>query len=63
MVDLGRPGDAYLPPAALRQDAQLSMLECFFSQAYAFELQERGVHAEHIRCYGFAFQGKRVLIG
>ena len=30
---------------------------------YATELLKRGVPAEKIRKYGFAFQGKRVLIG
>ncbi len=50
-------------PRRFGKTLNMSMLECFFSQAYAFKLQERGVHAEHIRCYGFAFQGKRVLIG
>lgn len=30
---------------------------------YAAQLTERGIAAEHIRSYGFAFQGKQVLIG
>lgn len=30
---------------------------------YGAELTARGIPAEHIRSYGFAFQGKRVLIG
>ena len=27
------------------------------------ELEARGIKQERIRCYGFAFQGKKVLIG
>lgn len=30
---------------------------------YACELEARGITPERIRCYGFAFQGKKVLIG
>ena len=30
---------------------------------YAAQLEARGVSKERIRCYGFAFQGKQVLIG
>ena len=30
---------------------------------YAAQLMERGIPAEHIRVYGFAFCGKKVLIG
>ncbi|MCI8798313.1 MAG: hypothetical protein HFH88_00675 [Lachnospiraceae bacterium] len=30
---------------------------------YAAQLVERGIPAERIRCYGFAFEGKTVLIG
>lgn len=32
-------------------------------RAYAAELIEAGVPADHVRAYGFAFEGKRVLIG
>ena len=32
-------------------------------KSYAAELQAIGVPAERIRTYGFAFQGKKVLIG
>ena len=30
---------------------------------YAAQLEARGIPREHIRSYGFAFQGKKVLIG
>ena len=30
---------------------------------YAAQLNVRGITQEHIRSYGFAFQGKKVLIG
>ena len=30
---------------------------------YAASLIAKGIHAEHIRKYGFAFEGKKVLIG
>jgi hypothetical protein len=30
---------------------------------YAAQLEARGITQEHIRSYGFAFQGKKVLIG
>ena len=30
---------------------------------YSAQLMARGIKAERIRCYGFAFQGKKVLIG
>ena len=30
---------------------------------YTSELEARGIKPERIRCYGFAFQGKKVLIG
>lgn len=30
---------------------------------YAAQLTARGIPAEHIRSYGFAFEGKQVLIG
>ena len=33
------------------------------SKKYEARLTTRGIPAEHIRSYGFAFQGKRVLIG
>ena len=30
---------------------------------YAAQLEDKGIPKEHIRCYGFAFEGKNVLIG
>lgn len=30
---------------------------------YAVQLISRGISEEHIRSYGFAFEGKKVLIG
>ncbi len=30
---------------------------------YATQLMARGISKENIRCYGFAFEGKKVLIG
>ena len=30
---------------------------------YAAQLKARGIAPDHIRSYGFAFQGKKVLIG
>ena len=38
----------------------LSQIE---QKKYAAMLIERGISEEHIRSYGFAFQGKTVLIG
>lgn len=33
------------------------------NKQYACELEKKGIKPEKIRCYGFAFQGKTVLIG
>ena len=30
---------------------------------YSAQLLSRGIMEDHIRCYGFTFQGKKVLIG
>lgn len=38
-------------------------LEQIEEKDYAASLQERGIPREHIRKYGFAFEGKNVLIG
>lgn len=40
--------------------AALAQIE---EKQYAVQLAERGIPADHIRSYGFAFQGKNVLIG
>ncbi len=41
-------------------EAALTQIE---KKAYDAELLERGIAAEDIRHYGFAFEGKKVLIG
>ena len=38
-------------------------LEQIKRKQYAAQLVSRGIPGEHIRSYGFAFQGKHVLIG
>ena len=40
-----------------------SALNQIKDKKYEGELIARGIEKERIRCYGFAFQGKRVLIG
>ena len=40
-----------------------SALNQIKDKKYESELIARGIEKERIRCYGFAFQGKRVLIG
>ena len=41
-------------------EAALKQIE---DRRYAHELWEKGIAREHIRSYGFAFEGKQVLIG
>ena len=50
-------------PRRFGKTLNMSMLEQFFSVDYAASLIAKGIHAEHIRKYGFAFEGKKVLIG
>ena len=45
------------------QDTVKKALSQIEEKQYAAGLMARGIPQEKIRCYGFAFQGKRVLIG
>ena len=45
------------------QDTVKQALSQIEEKQYAAGLKARGIPKEKIRCYGFAFQGKRVLIG
>lgn len=45
------------------QDTVKDALRQIEEKQYAAQLTARDIPAEHIRCYGFAFQGKKVLIG
>ena len=45
------------------QDTVRRALEQIETKSYAADLVARGVAAERICKYGFAFQGKKVLIG
>lgn len=45
------------------QDTVQSALKQIEEKKYGQELRRRGISKEHIRKYGFAFEGKKVLIG
>lgn len=45
------------------KDTVQEALKQIEKKQYAAQLIERGIPKEHIRSYGFAFQGKKVLIG
>ena len=45
------------------KDTVAAALKQIEERQYAAQLICRGIEKERIRCYGFAFQGKRVLIG
>ena len=45
------------------QDTVAAALSQIEKKQYAACLMERGITKEHIHSYGFAFEGKQVLIG
>ena len=45
------------------QDTVAAALHQIEEKQYAAVLLERGIAREHIHSYGFAFEGKKVLIG
>ena len=44
------------------EDTVHAALKQIEEKQYAVKLRERGIPEDRIRCYGFAFQGKQVLI-
>ena len=50
-------------PRRFGKTLTISMLDHFFSVKYAAGLIAKGIKEKRIRKYGFAFEGKTVLIG
>ena len=61
---------AFILEFKVREDDEKSLEETVAAakkqiqdKAYSKELETRGIDTKRIQCYGFAFQGKKVLIG
>lgn len=71
MLEPARDDDpAFILEFKVREEGEESLKETVAAakkqiqdKAYVKELEARGISVERIRCYGFAFQGKKVLIG